>query len=183
MTLLCALASVSASTSLRSSSMACRLLLKFPPTNCQAVAKCHGLQAARMSSLSQTCRLLQFPGLLLRCSPLHLHKSFLHSQPLYQAIGLHRATRYTLLRVRGAAWMDTVGSRMASGSGREAAYFRARTGMIYVFATVIFMLGMSYAGVPLYRMFCQVDQWLCYVIYVWLGNCFLASWYCPLQWT
>ena len=158
MPLLCALASVSASTLLRSSSMACRLLLKCPPTNCQAVAKCHGLQAARMSSLSQTCRLLQFPGLLLQRSPLYLHKSFLHSQPLYQAIGLHRAARHTLLRVRGAAWMDTVGSRMASGSGREAANFRARTGMLYVFATVIFMLGMSYAGVPLYRMFCQVDQ-------------------------
>ena len=30
--------------------------------------------------------------------------------------------------------------------------------MLYVFSTVIFMIGMSYAGVPLYRIFCQVNS-------------------------
>ena len=29
--------------------------------------------------------------------------------------------------------------------------------LMYAFALVIFMIGMSYAGVPLYRMFCAVS--------------------------
>lgn len=33
--------------------------------------------------------------------------------------------------------------------------------LMYAFALVIFMIGMSYAGVPLYRMFCAVSPAVC----------------------
>lgn len=50
------------------------------------------------------------------------------------------------------AGIRMIGSR----SGQEESHYR-RTVIIYVCAAGIFMLGMSYAGVPLYRMFCQVS--------------------------
>ena len=38
-----------------------------------------------------------------------------------------------------------------------------KSGLIYVCAIGVFMVGMTYAGVPLYRMFCQVDIYTSYV--------------------
>ncbi len=36
---------------------------------------------------------------------------------------------------------------------------RNTSGLIYVCAIGVFMVGMTYAGVPLYRMFCQVNRY------------------------
>lgn len=152
----CTLASVSASSPLRSSTMASRVLVKFPPKHCQAAAKCNGMQISRMSTLSQNCCVSKAAGVLLRCSPVQLRKSFLHNQPLYRITGLHRAMWDALLRARGGVWMESVGTRLVSGGIKNTDSYHKRTGLIYVCAAAVTMLGMSYAGVPLYRMFCQV---------------------------
>lgn len=44
---------------------------------------------------------------------------------------------------------------MATAPGKGDNTYHRRTGLIYLCAAGVFMLGMSYAGVPLYRMFCQ----------------------------
>ncbi|GAB1608310.1 cytochrome c oxidase assembly protein COX11, mitochondrial-like [Argonauta hians] len=46
-------------------------------------------------------------------------------------------------------------SRPASTRQSAADAYRKRTILIYICSVGIFMVGMSYAGVPLYRMFCQ----------------------------
>ena len=58
--------------------------------------------------------------------------------------------------VRNVLWQNAMGVRLASGAAKGTDSYHRRTGLIYVCAAGVFMLGMSYAGVPLYRMFCQV---------------------------
>jgi hypothetical protein len=57
----------------------------------------------------------------------------------------------------GSVWFpEVIKVRLASGGARNSESFKRQTSLIYICAAGIFMLGMSYAGVPLYRMFCQV---------------------------
>lgn len=60
-------------------------------------------------------------------------------------------------RLSAACFLEPVGVRFISGVGKDKTNYHRRTGLIYLCAAGVFMLGMSYAGVPLYRMFCQAS--------------------------
>ncbi|KAL3876439.1 hypothetical protein ACJMK2_034285 [Sinanodonta woodiana] len=78
------------------------------------------------------------------------------------------STRSTIFSIRGFStfshkisdknhWVRFVHIRLLSGGKgtRDAATYRRRTALTYIMAGCIFMMGASYAGVPLYRLFCQ----------------------------
>ena len=52
-------------------------------------------------------------------------------------------------------------SRCTSNSAKDQSN---KTAILYISAIGIFMTGMAYAGVPLYRMFCQVSRSLYYLL-------------------
>ena len=51
--------------------------------------------------------------------------------------------------------------RFISSSRRKSTDERNQSALLYISAVGVFMIGMGYAGVPLYRMFCQVSSLYC----------------------
>ncbi|KAL8619240.1 Cytochrome c oxidase assembly protein cox11, mitochondrial [Nucella lapillus] len=101
------------------------------------------------SALCRNCSLLAPLGVRFQHVPVRV----------FVRLGKPRAQESTVASLLGrrgkSLWTESVGVRMMSTGGLKSDSYHRRTGLIYVCAAGIFMLGMSYAGVPLYRMFCQ----------------------------
>ena len=95
----------------------------------------------------QICRTLH------RCTKIQLHSyTSVSQQPLLQ-IG---KTNFTFGKCQ------VLVRRFQSSRSEAEATRRKKTTTLYFCATGIFMLGMAYAGVPLYRIFCTVSAVLCF---------------------
>ncbi|XP_076456759.1 cytochrome c oxidase assembly protein ctaG-like [Babylonia areolata] len=109
--------------------------------------------ASSISSLCRNCSLSPLFGVRLQRAAEPLRK--------FSVLVVSRAARLpksmggAVHGGRGSVWTEGAGVRMMSSGASKSESYRRRTGLIYVCAAGIFMLGMSYAGVPLYRMFCQ----------------------------
>ena len=60
------------------------------------------------------------------------------------------------LRNTSSVFQNVNSKRHASAKASDNAKFHSRSVLYYVLALAIFMIGVAYAGAPLYRIFCQV---------------------------
>ncbi|XP_041362510.1 cytochrome c oxidase assembly protein COX11, mitochondrial-like [Gigantopelta aegis] len=90
-----------------------------------------------------------------RCSPLLSKRISRFTQScLYSCMVRDGPNRLVFLQAKLAVPMSWEnGIRLISAQTKRNTSHNSI--MLYVFSTVIFMIGMSYAGVPLYRLFCQ----------------------------
>lgn len=128
------------------------------------------LQCGPISEVAQTNRLCASSG-LYKCfntskTCLHQTRTLMWHSMLKNSQFVIRTPPRTVTRLLGVFGLENgllkvrlpecVGSRlMATAPGKGDNTYHRRTGLIYLCAAGVFMLGMSYAGVPLYRMFCQ----------------------------
>ena len=100
------------------------------------------------------CSAVIRPGFV--CNPLLADISIRHNQKRLHILTIERKQQLydqsslsTMLQAANFGHWRT----MATDNGPTR---RAQTSVIYICAVGVFMVGMAYAGVPLYRMFCQV---------------------------
>ncbi|KAK3612431.1 hypothetical protein CHS0354_032040 [Potamilus streckersoni] len=106
----------------------------------------------------------RLPNNCIHSSPCFI-KDILFSHSIRNCVSV----RTTIFNIRGFStlshnkpqfenhWVRFVGIRLLSGGKgtQDAISYKRRTVLTYILAGCIFMVGASYAGVPLYRMFCQ----------------------------
>ena len=71
-----------------------------------------------------------------------------------------------MLSNRGLKPLQTLQFQVFRQYSNDAKKQADKTAMIYVAALGIFMIGMSYVAVPLYRLFCQVGRFQHFVLVI-----------------
>ena len=112
-------------------------------------------------ALYPCCNLLKFRLSSLSINPTLQTQRLLDSvnrQPISQGRSFYtiQTNSVSNLRTTSSVFQNVNFKRHASAKASDQAKINSRSVLYYVLALAIFMIGIAYAGAPLYRIFCQV---------------------------